>query len=154
MCQKEQDVAIVIIRLFQWAHPMQYPYHSQSLTNGRWCLLCIYELALVISQQLLLYTQNKYKYIISTHSIIIIIRHDIIAPVVFWCSKIGEGAFKCSLYLSPNVLADSPIYSLSQSFLLHLNQYMILLCFCNAMKVNDENDDVALICWILYLFML
>ena len=29
-------------------------------------------------------------------------------PVVFCCSKNGDGAFKCSLYCSSNVLADSP----------------------------------------------
>ena len=28
-------------------------------------------------------------------------------PVVLWCSNIGEGAFRCSLYLSPKVLDDS-----------------------------------------------
>ena len=27
------------------------------------------------------------------------------------CSKIGDGAFRCSLYLSPEVLDDSPIYT-------------------------------------------
>ena len=32
-------------------------------------------------------------------------------------SKIGDGAFKCSLSLSPKVLSDSPIYSSSQSIL-------------------------------------
>ena len=36
-------------------------------------------------------------------------------PLLFWCRNIGEGAFKCSLYLSPKVLPDSPIYSSSQS---------------------------------------
>ena len=43
--------------------------------------------------------------------------NDVVWPVVFWCSDIGEGAFRCSLYLSPNVLDDSPIYSSSQSIL-------------------------------------
>ena len=36
-------------------------------------------------------------------------------PVVFLCSNIDEGAFKCSLYLSPKVLDGSPIYSSSHS---------------------------------------
>ena len=39
-------------------------------------------------------------------------------------SCIGEGAFRCSLNLSPKFLADSPIYSSSHSTLLHLNLYM------------------------------
>ena len=50
-------------------------------------------------------------------------------PVTFWYSNIGDGAFKCSLYLSSKVLVDSPMYSSSHSVLPHLNQYMILLCF-------------------------
>ena len=31
--------------------------------------------------------------------------------MLFWCSKIGDGAFKCSLYLSPNVLIYSNKYN-------------------------------------------
>ena len=54
-------------------------------------------------------------------------------PVLFWCSyigdDIGDGGFMCSLYLSSKVLADSPIYSSSQSILSHLNQYITLLFF-------------------------
>ena len=50
-------------------------------------------------------------------------------PVLLWCSCIGDGAFRCSIYLSSNVLADSPIYSSSQSILSHLNQYITLLFF-------------------------
>ena len=50
---------------------------------------------------------------------------DVVWPVMFWCSKIGDGAFKCSLYLSSKVLTDSPLYSSSHSVLAHLNQYMI-----------------------------
>ena len=42
-------------------------------------------------------------------------------PVVLKWSKTGEGALRCSLNLSPNVLDDSPIYSSSHSTLLHLN---------------------------------
>ena len=40
---------------------------------------------------------------------------DVVWPVVLWCSKIDEGAFRCSLYISPKVLDDSPIYLSSQS---------------------------------------
>ena len=42
----------------------------------------------------------------------------------YWCSCFGDGVFRCSLYLSSKVLADSPIYSSSQSILSHLNQYI------------------------------
>ena len=54
---------------------------------------------------------------------------DVMWPVLFWCSCIGDGAFRCSLYLSSKLLVDSPIYSSSQSILSHLNQYIILLFF-------------------------
>ena len=39
----------------------------------------------------------------------------------------GEGAFRCSFNLSPNVLAVSPIYSPSHSNLSHLNLYIMPL---------------------------
>ena len=42
-------------------------------------------------------------------------------PVVLKWSKIGEGALRCSLNLSPNVLNDSPMYSSLHSTLSHLN---------------------------------
>ena len=45
-------------------------------------------------------------------------------PVVFWWSMIGDGALMCSLYLSPNVLPDSPMYSSSQSTLPNLYLYI------------------------------
>ena len=48
-------------------------------------------------------------------------------PVVDRCPYIGEGAFVCSLNLSPNVLVDSPMYSAFWSSLLHLYQYIIAL---------------------------
>ena len=41
-------------------------------------------------------------------------------PVMLLWSNIGEGAFWCSLNLSPNALEDSPMYSSSQSTLPHL----------------------------------
>ena len=49
-------------------------------------------------------------------------------PVVVWWPYMGEGAFRHSLYLAPNLLVDSPVYSLSQPTLLHLYQYMIHFC--------------------------
>ena len=60
--------------------------------------------------------------------------------VFHWCCvtssivmfNIGDGAFRCSLYLSSKVLAGSPIYSSSYSVLSHLYQYMMLLCFVMA----------------------
>ena len=41
-------------------------------------------------------------------------------PVVLLWSNMGDGAFWCSLNLSPKVLEDSPIYSSSHSTLSHL----------------------------------
>ena len=54
---------------------------------------------------------------------------DVMWPVLFWCSCSSDGAFRCSMYLSSKGLADSPIYSSSQSILSHLNQYITLLSF-------------------------
>ena len=55
----------------------------------------------------------------------------VIWPVVLPWSWIGEGAFRCSLNLSPNVLDVSPMYSSSHSHsnLSHLNQKIIPLFF-------------------------
>ena len=55
-------------------------------------------------------------------SLILQFSSDVVQPVLFWCLQIGDGAFKWFLYLSLNVLDDSPIYSPSQSILSHLNQ--------------------------------
>ena len=59
---------------------------------------------------------------------------DVMWPVLFWCSCIGDDAFRCPLYLSSKVLADSPIYCSLQSIMSHLNQYIPLLsswcCLC------------------------
>ena len=41
-------------------------------------------------------------------------------PLVLKWSYIGEGALRCSLNLSPNVLEDSPVYSSLHSTLSHL----------------------------------
>ena len=54
---------------------------------------------------------------------------DVLWPVVLSWSKIGDGAFKCSFYISSKVLADFPMYSSSHSVLPHLYQYIMLLCF-------------------------
>ena len=45
-------------------------------------------------------------------------------PVVVWWPCMDEGDLRCSLYPYPNILADSPMQSSSQSVLLHLNQYI------------------------------
>ena len=37
----------------------------------------------------------------------------VVWPVLLWCSKIGDYALKCFLYLSANILDDSPMYSSS-----------------------------------------
>ena len=57
---------------------------------------------------------------------------DVVWPVMFWCSKVGDSALKCSLYFSSKVLADSSICPSSHSVLPHLNQYMMLLCLVIA----------------------
>ena len=48
-------------------------------------------------------------------------------PQMLRWSCIGDGALRCSLYLSSKFLADSPIYSSSQSTLSHLYLYIIQL---------------------------
>ena len=80
-------------------------------------------------------------------------------PVIFSCSKMGDGALRCSLYLSSKVLADSPIYSSSHSVLPHLNQYMMLLCFENIINIlwntldrkgnfpQWDSNLMPLVCW-------
>ena len=45
-------------------------------------------------------------------------------PEILRWSCIGDGVLRCSLYLSSKFLADSPIYSSSQSTLSHLYLYM------------------------------
>ena len=45
---------------------------------------------------------------------------DVLWSVVDRWSYMGKGAFRCSMNLSPKVLADSPVYSLLNSSLLHL----------------------------------
>ena len=45
----------------------------------------------------------------------------VVWPEVLLWSCMGEGAFRCSLNLSPNVLDVSPMYSSSHSNLSHLN---------------------------------
>ena len=37
----------------------------------------------------------------------------VVWPIALLCSNIGDGAFKCSLYLSSKDLADSPMSSLT-----------------------------------------
>ena len=65
---------------------------------------------------------------------------DVMWPVLFWCSCIGDGAFRCSLYLSSKLLVDSPIYSSSQSILSHLNQYITL--FGPNFAVTPKNPPI------------
>ena len=53
----------------------------------------------------------------------------ILWPEMLQWSNIGEGAFWCSLNLSANILADSPMYSSVHPCWLHLNLYMTALLF-------------------------
>ena len=55
--------------------------------------------------------------LLSSLPIILKFSIDVSWPLILWCWNIGEGAFKCSLNLSPNVLPDSPMYSSPQSML-------------------------------------
>ena len=51
----------------------------------------------------------------------------VVWPVIVLWWWIAEGAFRCSLYLSPKVLEVSPMYSSSQPRSPHWYQYMALL---------------------------
>ena len=77
----------------------------------------------------LMYTVSFMALAIFCPSLLIILKFStvVVWPVIFWCSKISDGAFKCSWYLSSKVLVDSPIYSSSHSVLPHLKQYIMLL---------------------------
>ena len=50
-----------------------------------------------------------------------------LCPVCCMCTWMGEGCLRCSLHLSPRVLAVSPIYSSLQAMWLHWKLYMMLL---------------------------
>ena len=43
----------------------------------------------------------------------------VLCPVFCMCAWMGEGCFRCSLHLSPRVLAVSPMYSSLQAMWLH-----------------------------------
>ena len=60
----------------------------------------------------------------SSLSTILKLSRDTSWPVVFWWSMMGDGALMYSLYLSPKVLPDLPMYSSSQSTLPHLYLYI------------------------------
>ena len=60
-------------------------------------------------------------------SLLTILNFSRVRPVVLKWSYIGEGAFRCSLKLSLNVLEDSAMYSSSHSTLSHLYLYMMPL---------------------------
>ena len=51
----------------------------------------------------------------------------IVYPVCCMCAWLGEGCLRCSLLLSPRVLAVSPMYSSSQAIWLHWKLYITLL---------------------------
>ena len=62
--------------------------------------------------------------LLSSLPTILKLSRDISWPVVFWWSMMGDCALMCSLYLSPKLLPDSPMYSSSQSTLPHLYLYI------------------------------
>ena len=53
----------------------------------------------------------------SSHPTILKLLMETLWPLMLLWSYMGEGGFRCSLNLSPNVLEDSPMYSSSQSTL-------------------------------------
>ena len=61
-------------------------------------------------------------------------------PVVFWCSKIGK-MHSNVLYISPNVLADSPYTFTITISLAKLNQYMILFYFVIVSLSSEDITD-------------
>ena len=67
--------------------------------------------------------------------------------VVVWWPCVGEGALRGSLYLSPNVLVDSPIYSSLQSSLWHLYQYITpLLYYIKSLSLGDASEVLIVCC--------
>ena len=62
--------------------------------------------------------------LLSSLPTIVILSRETSWPVVFWWSMMGDGALMCSLYLSPNVLPHSPMYSSPQSTLPQLYLYI------------------------------
>ena len=59
-------------------------------------------------------------------------------PVMLLWSYMGEGAFRCSLNLSPKVLEESPMYSSSHSTLSHWYLWMTPLLFCiGSLSLGD-----------------
>ena len=56
-------------------------------------------------------------------------------PEMLWWSYMEDGALRCSFNLSSKFLADSPIYSSSQSTLSHLYLYMTPLFFVDRVFV-------------------
>ena len=62
---------------------------------------------------------------------------DVLWSALDWCSYMGEGVLQCSLKFSPNVPADSPIYSSSHCNLLDLNHYVIpLICLIVTLSLS------------------
>ena len=81
-------------------------------------------------------------------------------PVIDWWPYMGEGAFRCSFNLSPNVLAESPKYSSSQCSLLHLYQYIIpLFCYIWSLSFGVIRMFLSVLfplehVWMLYLLQI
>ena len=70
--------------------------------------------------------------LLSSLPIILKFSKDVSWPLILWCWNIGEGAFKCSLYLSPKDLPDFtnvlfPTVNASTSF---CSQTWLLLLVC------------------------
>ena len=67
-------------------------------------------------------------------------------PVSLLCWCIGEGCFRCSLYLSPKALEVSPIYS-SQDRSPHWYQYITLLWLSKGSLSLRETRRLLIVFW-------
>ena len=68
-------------------------------------------------------------------------------PEMLWWSYMGDGALRCSFNLSSKFLADSPIYSSSQSTLSHLYLYMTPLFYWLVASLSFGGMRWSLMVW-------
>ena len=129
------DVADVIAMVAWWnSHWGQFSFNSDVVCRtsshiwGRWYL------PMFLFRDGSLTLMNKASFIAlvrfwSSLPTIVKLLMLILWPEMLQWSNIGEGAFWCSLNLSANILADSPMYSSVHPCWLHLNLYMTALLF-------------------------
>ena len=113
----------VFIYLFYFILCSEMLNRTSSHMWGRWCLPIFLFRDVLLT---LMYIDSFMKFWSSLPTVLKF-SSVVVWPVVLKWSYIGEGAFGCSLNLSPNVLEDSPMYSSSHSTLSHLYLYMMPL---------------------------